>query len=70
MPNRSADGRLGRPSHDRGQGLVEFALILPVMMLILLIAVDFGRLFFTYIQVNNAAREAAFGPPRTSPAPT
>jgi Flp pilus assembly protein TadG len=44
---------------SRGQAFVEFALLLPVMLLILLVAVDFGRLFFSYIQVNNAAREAA-----------
>lgn len=42
-----------------GQSLVEFALILPVMLLAMLIAVDFGRLFFSYIAVHNAAREAA-----------
>jgi Flp pilus assembly protein TadG len=51
------------PSHfaprSRGQTLVEFALILPVFMLLLLIAIDFGRMFFTYVQVNNAAREGA-----------
>ena len=42
--------------------MVEFAIIAPLMLLLLLIAVDFGRLFFTYIAVNNAAREgAAFG---------
>lgn len=29
------------------------------MLLIMLIAVDFARLFFTYIQTGNAAREAA-----------
>jgi Flp pilus assembly protein TadG len=46
----------------RGQAVVEFALIIPVFLLLLLAAVDFGRLFFTYIQANNAAREgAAFG---------
>lgn len=39
--------------------MVEFALILPVFLLLLLIAVDFGRLFFTYIQLNNIAREGA-----------
>jgi PKD repeat protein len=39
--------------------VVEFALLVPVFMLLLLMAVDFGRLFFTYIQVSNAAREAA-----------
>lgn len=39
--------------------MVEFALILPVFLLLLLIAVDFGRLFYTYIQLNNIAREGA-----------
>lgn len=39
--------------------MVEFALVLPIFMLLLLMAVDFGRLFYTYIQVSNAAREAA-----------
>ncbi|MGK2851949.1 MAG: PKD domain-containing protein [Candidatus Limnocylindrales bacterium] len=39
--------------------MVEFALILPVFLLLLLMAADFGRLFFTYVQVSNAAREAA-----------
>lgn len=49
--------------HDRktrGQALVEFALVLPIMLLILLLAVDFGRLFYTHISVSNAAREGAF----------
>ena len=45
--------------HTRGQALVEFALALPVMIFVLLIAIDFGRVFFSYIEVNNAAREAA-----------
>jgi PKD repeat protein len=40
--------------------MVEFALILPVFMLLLLIAVDFGRLFFTTIEVNNAVRGGAY----------
>ena len=44
----------------KGQAVVEFALVLPVLILLLLIAIDFGRLFFTLVQVNNAAREAAF----------
>lgn len=43
----------------RGQSLVEFALVLPVLLLFLLIVVDFGRLFFSYIEVKNAAREGA-----------
>jgi Flp pilus assembly protein TadG len=39
--------------------VVEFAIILPVFLIFLLMAIDFGRLFFTYVQVSNAAREAA-----------
>ena len=54
---------------SRGQALVEFALLLPVFLLLLVVAVDFGRLFFTYIQINNAAREGAnFG--RNTPTDT
>jgi Flp pilus assembly protein TadG len=54
-----------------GQAVVEFTLILPAFLLLMLIAVDFGRLFFSYIQINNAAREgasyAATNPTYTSP---
>jgi Flp pilus assembly protein TadG len=39
--------------------MVEFVLILPVMMLILLIVADFGRFFSAYISDVNAAREGA-----------
>src|SRR4051812_6754998 len=60
-PRLTAAGRQRAPTRppSRGQALVEFALIAPVFLLLLVIALDFGRLFFTWIQVNNAAREAA-----------
>ncbi len=48
-----------RRHKTRGQGLVEFALTLPVLLLILLITIDIGRLFYSYIAVHNAARIAA-----------
>lgn len=55
-------GRRSKRSARAGQALVEFALVLPVMILILLVAIDFGRLFFSYVQITNAAREgAAYG---------
>lgn len=41
----------------RGQSLVEFALILPVFILILVGIFDGGRLVFANHTVNNAARE-------------
>jgi Flp pilus assembly protein TadG len=60
-PSRMS-GRLGwrnRRQASRGQALVEFALIIPVMLLMLVIAIDFGRIFFSYIEITNAAREGA-----------
>jgi Flp pilus assembly protein TadG len=44
---------------SKGQSVVEFAIILPVFMALLLIAIDFGRIFYTTIQLSNAVREAA-----------
>jgi Flp pilus assembly protein TadG len=66
QPSSPADSSARAPARrgrgTRGQAVVEFALILPVFLLLLVIAVDFGRLFFSYIQINNAAREgAAYG---------
>ena len=48
-----------RPSRWSGQSVVEFAIVLPLFMLILLITIDFGRMFFSYVALNNAAREGA-----------
>jgi Flp pilus assembly protein TadG len=44
---------------DRGQGLVEFALVLPIFMLVLLLIVDFAWALRQYVQITNAAREGA-----------
>lgn len=49
--------RLSRLAH--GQGLVEFAMILPVLMLALLLAIDFGRVFFGWVGLANASRIGA-----------
>jgi hypothetical protein len=51
--------RSRHPKRSRGQSLVEFALVLPVVLLILLIAIDAGRLFYSYVAINNASRIAA-----------
>jgi PKD repeat protein len=56
----------------RGQSLVEFALILPFLMVILLITIDFGRVYLGWVTLNNAARiaanYAASGQPPLTPA--
>ena len=68
LPEQFAPARrrpfAGRPARARrrGQALVEFALILPILLLVLVIAIDFGRLFYLYVGINNGAREgAAYG---------
>ena len=43
----------------RGQALVEFALIAPLFILILLAVFDLGRGVFMYTSITNAAREGA-----------
>jgi len=40
-----------------GQSLVEFALVLPVLLLIVLGSLDLGRVFYYEISIANAARE-------------
>jgi hypothetical protein len=43
---------------SRGQALVETALILPIVILVMLMGIDLGRVFFTSIDLRNAAHEA------------
>ncbi|OQY26154.1 MAG: hypothetical protein B6I34_00325 [Anaerolineaceae bacterium 4572_32.1] len=44
---------------QKGQGLVEFALILPVLLMLLLAIIEMGLIFQAYLEVQHAAREAA-----------
>lgn len=48
-----------RPARRRAAALVEMALILPVLVVIVLICIDFGRFATVYTAVTNAAREGA-----------
>ena len=44
--------------NHRGQGLVEFALVIPVFLLLVLGVVEFGRLMVTYSSISTASRDA------------
>jgi Flp pilus assembly protein TadG len=57
--NKSFSGRRKKSRRRRGTSAVEFALILPVLLAIVLGCVDFGRFAYTYIVVTNAARVGA-----------
>jgi PKD repeat protein len=61
-----AAARRWRPSRrwhpgrgSSGQSLVELALVLPILLALLLISIDFGRVYLGYINVQNMARIAA-----------
>lgn len=51
--------RLARPFRETGAAAVEFALIVPVLLLLLLGIVEFGRVFNAQISLSAAAREGA-----------
>jgi PKD repeat protein len=58
--------RLRRPSRDRhdrnrtlGQSLVEFAIVLPIILFLTLIALDFGRVYLGWINLQSMSRIAA-----------
>lgn len=44
---------------ERGQSLVEFSLVLPMLLILLFAIIDFGRAFYAYNIVTNGAREGA-----------
>jgi Flp pilus assembly protein TadG len=44
---------------DRGAAAVEFALVLPILLLFLMGTIEWGWFFFTHQRVVNAAREGA-----------
>ncbi len=52
---------------ERSQSLVEFALVAPVLLLLLFGIIDFGRVIYTYITINQAVNEGARTAIRDSP---
>jgi len=52
LPHRSHDSQ-------RGQSLLEFALVVPILLMLFAGAADFGRVFYSYVAIENAAKEGA-----------
>lgn len=50
--------RWTRIAQDRGSTVIEFAMVLPVIALIFMGILDFGRYFFTRITLQHAVHEA------------
>ena len=55
----SLAGGAGAARREAGQELVEFALILPLLLLLFLGIIEFGRAILAYNTIANAAREGA-----------
>ena len=45
------------PKYNKGQGTIEFALMLPILVLVVFGVLELGRAFFAFIAITNAARE-------------
>ena len=52
------DNGLVRPHRSGGQSLVEFALVIPIIILLIVGFVEIGRAVFAYNTIANAARQA------------
>ena len=46
-------------SKSRAQAMVEFAIVLPILVVVLIGLFEVGRVIFIYAAVTNASREAA-----------
>lgn len=48
-----------RLRESRGQSLVEFSLVVPLLLLLCMVAIDFGRVYLGWVNLQNMARIAA-----------
>jgi len=44
--------------NEKGQALVELAVVLPVLLLLMFGIIEFGRIYGAYLNISSAAREA------------
>jgi hypothetical protein len=51
--------RVKKREKSKGQSIVEFALVLPITLLIVFGVIEFGYFLFVYSSVNTASRDAA-----------
>ena len=59
MQNKARSDQMKR-KYNRGQSLLEMALLIPILLVLIIGAIEFGRLFFTKLVITNAAREGAY----------
>jgi Flp pilus assembly protein TadG len=59
LESRGGSGFVGRIGDERGVALTEFALILPLLMLVLIGMLDFGKAYNYWIDQTHLANEGA-----------
>jgi len=59
MPSRTTYSQQ-KHRNLQGQSLLEMALLTPILLVLIIGALEFGRLFYTKIVITNAAREGAY----------
>lgn len=62
MQRASRTGRPGPPAFTggtRGQALLELTIVVPLLMLLVILAVNFGGWFYAWTEIGNAARAGA-----------
>ncbi len=59
FPKASQPEKQKCANHEEGQSLLEMALTLPILLLLVVAVVDFGRAFDAMIVLTNAVREGA-----------
>jgi Flp pilus assembly protein TadG len=52
-------GLFSRRQRTRAQSMVEFALVLPMLLLLIVGIIELGYALFVYVEVQNAGREGA-----------
>lgn len=58
-PTLPTGAKRSRHHRQRGQSVTEFALVVPLLLLVLIAIADFGRFYNSAVAVESAAREAA-----------
>ena len=58
MTSKSEKQILAKHPRRRGQALIEFAIVMPILLLLMMGIFDFGRVFLSYAMASNALRNA------------
>lgn len=57
MKEVKGEGTMNFFKKENGQAIVEFAIVLPLLLLIICAIIDFGWLFYNQLSLENCARE-------------